>query len=259
MTGPPLPESLLAEQRRRDALRVAAVAQLAVELVDEVAAVGEDQDAAGARRLDEAERGDRLAGAGGVLEPEALGRRWGPRRRSGTSASDVGPAPRLQSCGSSRLVLLVVVLARDARRPPVRRLVGARRRWPFPLPLRCASARSAVSVPDSASTWWAESSVPSTRCGSSSESRRSRPSSSEQLAPPLAAMALSTPLSSSASAASSARRRGVPGASALVASSPSSTKGSRVNVFARASARRLSERTRPQPLTWCQPSKASDS
>ena len=65
---------LVAEQRRRDPLRVAAVAQLAVELVDQVAAVGQDQDAAGARRLDEAERGDRLARAGGVLEPEALGR-----------------------------------------------------------------------------------------------------------------------------------------------------------------------------------------
>ncbi len=64
---------LVAEQRRRDPLGVAAVAQLAVELVDEVAAVGEDQDAAGPRRLDEAERGDGLAGAGGVLEPEALG------------------------------------------------------------------------------------------------------------------------------------------------------------------------------------------
>jgi hypothetical protein len=62
------------QQRRADALGVAAVAQLAVELVDEVAAVGEDQRAAGARRLDEAERGDRLAGAGGVLEPEALAR-----------------------------------------------------------------------------------------------------------------------------------------------------------------------------------------
>ena len=35
--------------------------------------MGEDQDAAGARGLDEAERGDGLAGAGGVLEPEAAG------------------------------------------------------------------------------------------------------------------------------------------------------------------------------------------
>src|SRR6185436_16498140 len=65
---------LVAEQRRGDARRVAAVTQLAVELVDQVAAVGEDQDAAGPRRLDEADRGDRLAGAGRVLEPEALAR-----------------------------------------------------------------------------------------------------------------------------------------------------------------------------------------
>ena len=64
---------LAVEHRAGDAVAVAAVAQLAVELVDEVAAVGEDQDAAGARRLDEAQRGDGLAGAGGVLEPEALG------------------------------------------------------------------------------------------------------------------------------------------------------------------------------------------
>ena len=35
--------------------------------------MGEDQHAAGLRGLDEAERRDRLAGAGGVLEPEALG------------------------------------------------------------------------------------------------------------------------------------------------------------------------------------------
>ena len=59
------------QQRRREPLAVAAVGDLADELVDQVAAVGEDEDAAGARGLDEAHRGDRLAGAGGVLEPEA--------------------------------------------------------------------------------------------------------------------------------------------------------------------------------------------
>ena len=58
-------------QRRREPVLVAAVGDLADELVDEVASVGEDQDAAGSRALDEAERGDRLAGAGRVLEPEA--------------------------------------------------------------------------------------------------------------------------------------------------------------------------------------------
>ena len=63
---------VVAEQRLGDAVGVAAVLELAEELVDEVAAVGEDQDAAGSRGLDEAHRGDGLAGAGGVLEPEAL-------------------------------------------------------------------------------------------------------------------------------------------------------------------------------------------
>ena len=89
------------EQRRRDAVAVAAVAQLAVELVDEVAAMGEDQHAAGAAGLDEAERRDGLAGAGRVLEPEALVRvgvlglllelaRRPPRR----PASPAAPRPR---------------------------------------------------------------------------------------------------------------------------------------------------------------------
>ena len=73
------------EQRRAQALLVPAVGDLADELVDQVAAVGEDQHAAGAGRLDETDRGDRLAGAGRVLEPEAtLGarvvRRLGDRR-----------------------------------------------------------------------------------------------------------------------------------------------------------------------------------
>ncbi len=62
---------LALQQRRREPVGVAAVGDLADELVDEVAAVGEDQDAAGPRGLDEADRGDGLAGAGRVLEPEA--------------------------------------------------------------------------------------------------------------------------------------------------------------------------------------------
>ncbi len=59
------------EKGRCDAVLVAARAQLAEELVDEVAPVGEDQDAAGSRGLGESERGNRLARTGGVLEPEA--------------------------------------------------------------------------------------------------------------------------------------------------------------------------------------------
>ena len=178
--------SLSAEQRGRDALRVAAVAQLAVELVDEVAAVGEDQDAAGARGLDEAERGDRLAGAGGVLEPEALG---------GVGVLDVlddlvvvlGRRRTSRAAPRRRLVLVAqllgqVLLARDRRGARARAARRRRRRCerPLPLALRWDSASSAVSVPESASTWWAESTVPSTSAGSSWDSRRSRPSSSDQ-------------------------------------------------------------------------------
>ena len=59
------------QQRPRDTVAIAAVAQLAEELVHEVAAVSEDQDAAGARSLGEAERGHGLAGPGRMLEPEA--------------------------------------------------------------------------------------------------------------------------------------------------------------------------------------------
>ena len=73
MTGPSersVPASSSSAGDSRSA--VAAVVQLAEELVDEVAPVGEDEDAAGARGLDEAHRGDGLAGAGRVLEPEAL-------------------------------------------------------------------------------------------------------------------------------------------------------------------------------------------
>ena len=277
---------LALQQRPADALGVAAVAQLAVELVDEVAPVGEDQHAAGLRGLDEAERRDRLARAGRVLEPEALGRvgvlgllaeRLLPSSsstQSRGSSSDLGLARRAlvlgssSSASSSSVVLLVLVLVllvgRGAldraelvvllvlvvlvlvllvlvgsslassclgvapRRRAVGRdvLVGAEdvrggeqlgrrrggaRRWRR-VPLRCASASSAVSVPESASTWCAESTVPSASLGSSSESSRSSPSSSEnsrrQAVEGCLALGSS---SSSASARSSARRRGVPG------------------------------------------------
>ena len=94
---------LAAHERRRDALGVAAVAQLAEELVDEVAAVGEDQRAAGARALDEAERGDGLAGAGRVLEPEALGgvRVLGRLGELLLVVRVAAAASSSQSCGSS--------------------------------------------------------------------------------------------------------------------------------------------------------------
>src|SRR4029077_17024115 len=64
------------QQRAADALGVVALAQLAVELVDKVAPVGEDQHPARLRGLHESKRRHRLAGAGRVLEPEPLGGIW---------------------------------------------------------------------------------------------------------------------------------------------------------------------------------------
>ena len=219
---------LVAQQRRRDAVRVAAVAQLAEELVDEVAAVGEDQDAAGARGLDEAERRDGLAGAGRVLEPEAPGR-----------------ARVLRLLGKLLLVLVADARSRVRSRPSPRRrprrprpprrarrrrqLVVARRRGSSssstsssvlvdsasasaPLPFwRSASAISAVSVPDSASTWWADSTVPSASFGSSSAEQPLEPEHQRVLAGATRRSAPRGPASISASAASNARRRAVPG------------------------------------------------
>ena len=206
---------LVAEQRRRDAVLVAAVAQLAEELVDQVAAVGEDQHAAGARGLHEAERRDRLAGAGGVLEPEALG---GVgvlvHLRSGVGDLRVGLVARPPSRAAPR--------PRARRRPRAARPAAPPRRGGRPaprrrprrrrviVPLRCASASSAVSVPESASTWWAESTVPSTSAGSSWLSRRSSPSSSDHCRRH-STDGRAAPASSSASAASSARRRAAAG------------------------------------------------
>ena len=184
--------------------------------------MGEDQDAAGARGLDEAQRGDGLAGAGRVLEPEALGgvgvlgrprravRRRRPRRRprpSRCGSSSARPRPRRSSSspGIADRGELVGV-RRPAAAPPLARAVAVAVR-------AAASASSAVSVPESASTWCGFSSVPSASCGSSSESRRSRPSSSEN-SRRQSVDGPSRPASSSASAASSARRRALPGASA---------------------------------------------
>ena len=187
---------LLAQQRRRDAVRVAAVLQLAEELVHEVAAVGEDQDAARARGLHEAERGDGLAGTGRVLEPEPPGRTGilrllgqlllvlvevGSPFAVGVPVLGLGVVLVLSSSSSSssasRRRLVVLLLVREARAAPL----------PF---WRSASAISAVSVPDSASTWCAESTVPSTSFGSSSDEQALEPEHQRVLLAPLDARLL---------------------------------------------------------------------
>ena len=101
-----------------------------------------------------------------------------------------------QSCGSSSssasssssssVDAVAAVLLGLGRRPVVAApfargaLRGAVRALPLPLPLRVLELGvSAASVPESASTWWAESSAPSFRSGGSSSRTRSRPSNSE--------------------------------------------------------------------------------
>ena len=141
MTGP-LPGSLSPSSAGRDPLGVAAVAQLAVELVDEVAAVGEDQQAAGAGGLGEAERGDRLAGAGRVLEPEAL-RGVGIVGGLGDVLVRVRPVDRILVGVVVLLQLLgQVLLARQARGRELDRLVGDRAvRAPVAVALRLRQQR----------------------------------------------------------------------------------------------------------------------
>jgi hypothetical protein len=204
--------------------------------------MGEDQHPAGSRGLDEPQRRDGLAGSGRVLEPEPLGGVGVLRLLFELAVLALAlPVLRLFVLGLGLvevdlllvvvLVVLLVVLFRvGVRSDPS----GRRRRVALPgeRPIArrravggCAagrwfSARSAVRVPERASTWCAERTVPSTRRGSSSESRRSRPSSSENR------RRQSTdgrvfPCSTSARAASSAWRRADPGASASSSVSPS--------------------------------------
>ena len=301
----PLDGVLALQQGPADPLGVAPLAQLAVELVDEVATVGEDQHPPRLGGLDEAEGRDRLARAGRVLEPEALGRIGilGLLAERLLFVALVDPVAGLVLGLDLRLgfvvglvlvlellVFLLVVIFVLVRRGSLDRAevvvlvvvlvlvllvvllvlvlgrlrVGVSGRWrreplpsatssgprmsaeasssgeadaSCPLPsgaVRCASASSAVSVPDRASTWWADRTVPSTSRGSSSDSSRSSPSSSENSRRQAVEGCFAFgSASSSASARSRARRRGVPGARATAGSSPSCRKRSRTSFSAR--------------------------
>ena len=200
---------------------VALVAQVAGELVDEQAAVREDQDAEGAAGLDEARRGDRLPRSGRVAEAEAA-------HGAGVLALELG-----------LVRLLVERVRRGPARPRARRparprgSAGAR----CPLPLVSAavsswSAISSVSIPASASTWWRRSSVPEASEGVSWPSTRSSPSMRPQSTFHRGDGAVS-PASISASAASSARRRAVPGARPVAGSSLGRRNGSPAQPSAR--------------------------
>ena len=121
---------------------VAAVGELAVELVDEVAAVGEDQHAARARGLDEAQRGDGLARARRVLEPEPAG---GVRVLGAASAaaSSSASSAASQSSGSSSGDLVALEL--DLAGGQLLERGAGRCRSPLPF-ARSGSRRSARSA-----------------------------------------------------------------------------------------------------------------
>ena len=152
------------EDRVVEAAAVAVVGQLAPELVDEQAAVREDQDAFGAGGLDEAGGGDRLARRGRVAEAVAADR--------------AGILLDRQRLRLDLLVLELGLRAPPPRAPRPRRAAAPRRCRSRSRSVFCAAAISSVSIPASASTWWRRSSVPEARCGGFSESTRSRPSRS---------------------------------------------------------------------------------
>ncbi len=231
------------EQRRAQPLLVAAIGDLADELVDEVAAMGEDQDAAGARGVDEADRGDGLAGAGGVLEPEAA-RGAGVLRRLGDRLLVLAPSAPPSPAAPRRAP------APRPPAPPRRPSTSARRRLRRRPARRRLRRRSAAAVPaaavhgdlllgDQLGQRAGEGvDLVGVELGSVAQLRRlARQAAARGRAAARsrgATRSTGSPLlrPSSASAASSARRRAVPGASAS-GPSPSSRNGSRANAAAR--------------------------
>ena len=200
--------------------------------------MGEDQDAAGARRLDEAQRGDRLAGAGGVLEPEALGRRWGPRaaRRSWASSSSSRLVlPVRGSSSGRRPPRRLVLLARDRRRGQLRRLDGRRHRAvAVAVALRLGEQRGQRSRQRVDLVGGQHGAVGEVRLVLATAGARARAAARTCAATPWTAPGARR-------RARPARRRAragaaAPGGRASSGDSPSCTKGSRVNTSARAMA-----------------------
>ena len=196
--------------------------------------MGEDQDPAGARGLDEADRGDRLAGAGRVLEPEAAARPRVLRRLLDHPRGRLGLVPVLR--------LLVGRHPRSPRRRPrPRRSPLSARRSSLRLgPGRAHCAALAVPAlpldlgdqrgqrPERASTWCRLSSAPSRSWGSSRASARARAAASSRAATRSRGPRAGVELGQRGVERAAARAGGeIPGVS------PSSRIGSRVNSLAR--------------------------
>ena len=236
------------EQRRREPVLVAAVGDLADELVDEVAAVGEDQDAAGSRGLDEADarrpscrRRSRARTRSGGSAPGSSGASATTRPRPRAPPSPAAPRRGASASSSSA----------TSRRAPfaVRALVGGRR--PSPSPTSAAVATRSVRALGGRRVLelgGERGEGPGERVdlvlgelGAVRQQHRLGPRRAAARARAAASSrrrhsgdGVSAPASSSASAASTARRRAVPGARSSIVS-PSSRIGSRVNSRTRSS------------------------
>ena len=162
MIGSPRQRLLARLDEVGEPVAVALGRQVALELGDEQAAVGQDQDPERARRLDEARRGDRLARRGRMAEAVAadgariladeafvlflVGR---PRRSTSSSSSASSASSSASAC-------------------PLPFSSSSAWRW--------FAAISSVSIPASASIWCLRSSVPAAVAGGFDESTRSSPS-----------------------------------------------------------------------------------
>ena len=188
-------------------LAVALGRQVAAELVDEQAAVREDQHAEVARRLDEPGGGDRLAGRGGVAEAVAA-------RGAGVLAGEAGLLGLLVASLGEVDVLLVLVLLDELRDAAV-----ARSRCRSPR-RSAGSRRSARSASPQRVDLVAAEGGPGGGRRRLARRARARGRASGRSAPSSRGDGVRLPASISSSASSSASRRAVPGASATSGSSP---------------------------------------
>jgi hypothetical protein len=160
------------EDRIREAISVSLGREVALELGDEEPAVGQDEDAQVASRLDEPGCGDRLSGRRRVAEAVAAnGARVGARVLLDLEF------PVLDEAGVVVVLRLVVEVDLSGTRT-----VASAVPLPFPFSFssaaRCVAAINSASIPVRASIWCRRSSVPAAVRAGSSVRTRSRPSMS---------------------------------------------------------------------------------
>ena len=215
----------LAGDLGRDPVAVALVLQLAVELGDQQAPVGEDQDADRACGLDETGGGDRLPRRGRVAEAvTADGARVALRRelvgRVELLEGLVHGVVSVVAVLAVLAVLLVVVVL-------VLRLVGDRPRAGAARPRSARSTSRRARPPGGGAAPFRTSGAAASRSAPARVRASARSGSSIRATAPAA------PASISDRASSSARRRAVPGASTWPGSSSGWRNGSPAHAAAR--------------------------